>query len=321
MPLAHVGIADFYIWANIYGLIPSAEYYENANAALARALAIDDQLGEAYASLALVRNNSFRPVESERLMLKALELVPHYPHAYEWYSALLVSSGRFAEGISTIRKAEDLDPLSLRTKTLVAWTTYQTRDFESALAKAEEIISLEDSYPQGHLQRGYILSEVRPSDEAVSEIRRAMELMPGSALAQYHLCFALAAAGRRDEAIKLADEMEEEAKHGYVKPMFLGLSRVATGQFDKAFVYLNTAVDEHDPWLVWLRTEPKLDVIRSDDRYAELVARTIIDEGQKYDEPRSGRSTGGTRWIDEAPTIAAFDMPTGDLPVTLCPPS
>ncbi len=314
--LAYAGIADFYIWANIYGLIPASEYFENANAALDKALAIDDQLGEAYASLALVTNNNFRPVESERLMLKALDLVPHYPHAYEWYSALLVSTGRNAEGVEAVRKAEDLDPLSLRTKTLVAWTTYQTRDYEAALEKAEEIISLEDNYPQGHLQRGNILIEMGRSDEAVAEVERAMELMPGSALVQYYLCFALAAVGRRDDAIRLADEMEAAAATGYVKPMFLGLSRVATGQLDKAFEYLNIAVDEFDPWLVWLTTEPKLEPIRSDSRYAELVERTKIDEGQMTDEPVRGRTTGGARGIHEAPTIPAPEMQTGSLPAS-----
>lgn len=314
--LAYAGIADFYIWANIYGLIPASEYFENANAALDRALSIDDQLGEAYASLALVTNNNFRPVESERLMLKAIDLAPHYPHVYEWYSALLVSSGRNSEGVQSVRKAEELDPLSLRTKTLVAWTTYQTGDYQAALEKAEEIISLDDAYPQGHLQRGNILIEIGRADEAVAEVERAMELMPGSALAQYYLCFALAAAGRRDEAIKLADEMEAAAATGYVKPMFLGLSRVAAGQLDKAFEQLNIAVDECDPWLVWLRTEPKLQPIRSDSRYAELVKRTTIDEGQMTDEPARGRTTGGARGIHEAPTIPAPEMQTGNLPAS-----
>ncbi|MBK7934874.1 MAG: protein kinase [Acidobacteria bacterium] len=314
--LAHVGIADFYIWANIYGLIPASEYHHNAISALERALAIDDQLGEAYASLSLITNNNFRPLESERLMLKALDLVPHYPHAYEWYSALLVTTGRPDEGISAVRKAEDLDPMSLRTKTLVAWTIYQTGDFHTALEKAEEIISLDDNYPQGHLQRGYALIELGRAGEAVNEIERAMELMPGSAMAQYYLCFALSAAGRRDDAIKLADEMEASASAGYVKPMFLGLSRVATGQLDAAFEYLNIAVDEHDPWMVWLTTEKKLDPIRSDLRYAELVARTRVDEGQMTDEPLRGRTTGGTRAIYEAPTIPVPEMQTGSLPAS-----
>jgi len=312
--LAHVGIADFYIWGNIYGLIPAKEYYENADSALERALAIDDQLGEAYASLALVTNNRFRRAESERLMLKALDLVPHYPHTYEWYSALLISTGRREEGIRSVRKAEDLDPLSLRTKTLVAWTIYQTGDLQAALSKAEEIISLDDTYPQGHLQRGNILIEMGRADEAVAEIERAMDLMPDSALVQYYLCFALAAAGRRDEAVKLADQMEAAALTGYVKPMFLGLSRVATGEYDKAFRYLSTAVDEFDPWLVWLESEPKLEAFRSDARYAELVARTRIEEGPIAIDRRLGRITGGTRRLHEAPTIPGPEIPTGELP-------
>ena len=314
--LAHVGIADFYVWANIYGLIPASEYYDNAIHALEQALAIDDQLGEAYASYGLVVNNMFRPAEAERHLLNALELAPHYPHAFEWYSALLVASGRFAEGIVAIKKAEELDPLSLRTMTLVAWTTYQTGDMVSALKKAEEIISLDENYPQGHMQRGYVLCELNRGDEAVVEIERAMELMPGSALVQYYLCFAYAAAGRHADAKRLADEMTAMAETSFVKPMFIGLAKVSTGEFDKAFEYLNIAVDDRDPWLVWLTTEPKLERIRSDRRYSELVARTKIEEGQTDRRLLEGRITGGSNGIHEAITIPASEMDTSSLPST-----
>lgn len=272
--LAHVAIADFYIWANIYGLIPVPESYRNAEAAARRALQIDSELGEAYASMGLILQNQYAYEKSEQVFKKSIELSPHYPLAHEWYSALLIGVGRFEEGLREIRLAEQFDPMSLRTKALVTWSYYQTRDFEAALAKAEEIIALDENYPQGHLQRGYTLCELGRPHEAVAELEIVNQQMPGSALGEFILCFAYAAAGRNNDAVQLADAMETRSRKEYVKPMFLFFANVAARRNDEAFRYLNTAVEERDPWLVWLGTEAKLDRIKNDPRFTEFLRKT-----------------------------------------------
>ncbi len=272
--LAHVGVADFYIWANIYGIIPSPEATEQSEIAVKKALEIDDTLGEAYSTYGLVKQNTFEWEESAKLHRRAMELNPNYPNAHEWYSANLIGSGQIETGLKHLRRSEELDPLSLRTKTLVAWTLYQARKFSEAYAKSQEIIRLDGNYPQGHLQQGYVLIELGRAEEAVVEIEKGIELMPESALAKYYLAFALAAAKRRNDARKVLAEMKAEARRGYVKPMFLGLACVAVGEIDEAFEYLNRAADEFDPWLVWFATEIKLEPLRRDRRYYELLKRT-----------------------------------------------
>ena len=270
--LAHVGVADFYIWANIYGLIPAAESYLQAETSVKRALEIDDKLGEAWTTFGLVKNNKFDWAEGKRCHERAIELNPNYPNAHEWYSSHLVGSGNFAEGLKEIERAEELDPLSLRTKTLVAFTKYQAHQFQEALAKAEEITDLDPNFPQGHLQRGYVLLEFGRGDEALAEIEKGMTLMPESDLAKYYYCFALAAANRREDAKKVLAEMKSST--AYVKAMFLGFVSVAVGELDEAFVYFNQAADEFDPFLVWLGTDAKHEPIRKDKRYLELLKRT-----------------------------------------------
>ena len=272
--LAHVGVADFYVWANIYGLLPVADAYENAEAAAKRALQLDPELGEAYASMGLITHNKFEYGRSERLLRKAIDLSPHYSLAHEWLSAVLIGTGRFDEGLAEMRIAEELDPLSLRTKVLVVWSYYQTGDFNGALAKTDEVISLDENYPQGHLQRGYLLCEMGRGDEAVEELERGNRLMPGSALAEFELCFAYAAAGRRSDAIELADSMEERSRREYIKPLFLAYANVAASRVDKAFEYFEAAVDECDPWLIWLGTDAKLKDLRGDPRFVNLLERT-----------------------------------------------
>lgn len=287
--LAHVGVADFYIWANIYGLIPPLESYKLAEDSIQKALAIDDKLGEAYTTYGLIKQNKFDWVESERFHQKAIELNPNYPHVHEWYSAILVGSGNFAEGIKEVERAESLDPLSLRTKTLVAWTKSQAHDFEASLAKAEEIISLDANYPQGHLQRGHILFKLGRTEEAIADIEKALALMPESDLVKHFYCFVLAAGNRLADARKVYDEMRNSPR--YVKPMFLGYASVAVGEIDEAFKYFNQAADEFDPWLVWFGVDFKLDPIRNDKRYLELLKRTknplLKQFEEKFNEKKS----------------------------------
>jgi tetratricopeptide (TPR) repeat protein len=273
--LAHVGVADFYNWACIYGILTPAECYEPARAAAVRALALDDSLGEAHASLGLlVEGSEWDFVKSERHYLKALELNPHYSLAHEWYSSLLVGTGRFEEGIKEVRRAEELDPRNPRTMTLVAWTTYQAHEFAEALAKAEEIIGLDPDYPQGYLQRGINLVQLGRADEAVAELRKSAVLMRGSFLPDHELCFALVAANRTEEARTVLREILEIATKQYVKPYWIAMAHAALDERDAALAWFGKAFDEYDPWIIWFGTDPKLKALRDDQRFVELFRRT-----------------------------------------------
>ena len=272
--LAHVGVADFYNWASIYGIIPPDVSYPKAKAAARRALEIDDRLGEAYAALALSKEDSWDWAEAEQLYLRALELNPHYSLAHEWYASLLVGTGRFDEGVREIHRAEELNPLSPRTMTLRAWTTYQANLFDESIAKSREIIDLDKNFPQGYVQLGNNLIETGEAAEAVVNLQKADELMPDSALPKYVLCFALVAANRREEAQRVLDEINALAADAYVKPYFIAMANVALGNYDAAFAQFEQSFAERDPWVIWFGTEPKFKLLREDPRYLKLLRRT-----------------------------------------------
>ena len=272
--LAHVGLADFYNWAGIYGILPASKGNSLARLAAECAIELDPSLGEAYASLALVAGSEWNWAECERLYKYSLELNPNYSLAHEWYSALLLGTGRFEEGLKEILRAEELDPVSLRGMILTTWSLYQVRRFNEAIAKAEQIIELDRYYPQGHLQLANALSEVGETEKALAAAREAERLMPDAALPKYNLCFALVAANRRAEAQQVLDVLLKMASESYVKEYFIAMSYVALGNHDAAFEYFEKAFAEHDPWLMWFGNEPKLDALRSDPRYSMLFRST-----------------------------------------------
>jgi len=270
--LAFVGLAEFYIWACIYGIMPVEICYSQARAGARLALELDPSLSEAYSVRGLLSSSAdWNWDEAEELYLHAMKLNPNYPLAHEWYSALLVTTGRFDEGIKEARRAEELDPLSLRAMTLTAWTYYQTGLFRESAAKGKQILDLDRTFPQGYLQLGNSQIHLGEADKAVDTLQKLDYMMPDSALAMYTLCFALVSAQKKDIAVKVLDRLENLAAETYVKPYFLGMAHVALSNLDTAFAYFEKAFAEHDPWLTWFATEPKLKSLHSDPRYIKLL--------------------------------------------------
>lgn len=273
--LAHVGLADFYNWAGIYGLLPPAITHNQAKAAAKRAIELDDSLGEAYATYGLsIETSDCNWEETERVYQRALELNPNYPLAHEWYSSLLVGTGRFDEGLREILRAQELDPLSLREMTLTAWTYYQVRRYEDAIDKAQQIIELDRNYAQGHFQLGNALLEVGEVEKSVDAIREGARLLGGSALPLSILCYALVAADKRDEAEAIRSNLVKLAQQTYIKEYFLATAHLALGYREEALAAIERAAAERDPWLVWMGTETKLDSLRHEPRFIEAFRST-----------------------------------------------
>ncbi|MDQ3063622.1 MAG: tetratricopeptide repeat protein, partial [Acidobacteriota bacterium] len=322
--LAHVGLADFYIWANIYGMIPSGEAVSLAQTAANRAIELDAKLGEAYASLGLTFQNRFSWAKAEQLYKQALELAPNYTHAHEWWAAQLVGHGNFEEGAKEIKITERLDPLSLRTKTLTAWTLYQAQRFDEALERARQIIDLDLNYPQGYSQIGLNLLAMGQAQKALPHLQKFDAMIPNSALAKYQLCFAFVAAGRRDEAKRVLGEIKQLAAGGYVKPYFLAMAHAALDERDSAFANFERAVDENEPWMLWFGTEPMLENLHDDERFDRILRRMNNPLAKRKETKTEQSSTNSEKSIAVLPlqligTTGALNDTGGDnyLPIGL----
>jgi len=290
--LAYVGIADFYNWACIYGLFPTIVSIPKVYQAATRALEIDDSLGEAYAALGLYYSSISEYETSEKYYRRAIELNPNYGLAHEWMGAGLTGRGLFEEGIKEVKMAEQLDPFSMRAKTLTAWTAYQAHNYDFAMAKAREIIELDPNFPQGYLQLSNVLQQLGRFEEALEMSRKAIELMPNAPLPIYNLCFVLVGVGQFDEAREIVANLDKTARAHYVGKYFLAMSHLAIGETDIAFDYLERAIDEKNHWLLWLGTEPKLDSIRSDPRFDKLYER---DKGLLSLKPKRSAEKSETK--------------------------
>ncbi len=291
---AHVGLADSFLWGCIYGIIPSATALDSAEQNAKRAIELDGNLGEAYASLALVAQNRTQWAEADRLYSIARRMSPNYPQIHEWTAALMIGTGRTEDGIRESTTAYRLDFLSPRTKTLHAWALYQSHRFEEALAVAREILELDEVYPQGYSQIGLSLLALGESEEGLTYIRRFHDLIPNSAMSKYELAHALVANGLRAEAEEVVNEIAAMAEREYVKPYFLAMAYLAVDRIDDAFRYFQQAAREFDPWMVWFATEPMMRSIRNDSRYFEILRHynnPILDRESTFEPDETALKT------------------------------
>lgn len=274
-PLPYIGLADYYVWSAIFGEISSKEGFSNAQTALRRALEIDENLGEAYAVLAFtVLFYDWNWLEAERLVKRAMELNPNFGFAHECYSNFLASQGRFDEAEAAIRRAEELDPVSPWAILMTSWTLYQLRRFDDAVASARKGNAMQDDFAQGNLHLGNALIETGEVDEAVGLLRYAAEIWGRSGMPRYMLAFARARQGNHEAVETIVEKMKQTSIVQHMKPYFMGMAYVAAGDHESAFEWFERAVEERNEWMVWFGTEPKLDPIRKDERYVQLLQRT-----------------------------------------------
>ena len=274
--LAHAGLADCYDLLHEYSDLSPRESYPKAKAAAIKALELDDTLGEAHTSLAYsLLNYEWDWRSAEREYQRAIQLNPNYATAHQWYAECLSMLGRHIEAIAQIKRAQQLDPLSLIINQGVGGKYLYARRYDEAMTQFHRTLELYPHFPPTHQRLGWCYAQKRMHDEAIAEMQRAVELSGNSTQMIAALGYAYAAAGQRDTAEGIIAELERRSKESYVDHYFVATIFAALGEKDEAFALLNKACAERSYWMPWINIDPQLDNLRSDSRFDALVQRVF----------------------------------------------
>lgn len=271
--LAYAGLADCYgiIGATIYGTVPAGEAAPKAKAAARRALEIDPTLAEAETSLATaIFNYDWDWAAAEKGFQRAIELDPRYATAYQRYSLYSSAMGRLDDSLAQIKKARDLDPLSISINSSLGWRLYLARQYDRSIAQLRDTLEMDQSYEWSHLILGQAYEQTGEFGLAIAELRKAVELSHNSPLMISALAHADAVSGNREEAQRLLAQLMTEAKHQYVSPYYIATVHLALGRNDLAMNWLEKAYEDRSNGLVFLKVEPELDPLRSNPRFIAL---------------------------------------------------
>ena len=271
---AYSGLADTYAllgdWQ--YAVMTPKEAFPKAKAAAIKALELDDTLGEAHNSLAFVLDAFDWNLDAAgKEFRRAIELKPGYATAHHWYAWHLSLLRRFDEAIAEMRKAENLDPLSLIINADLAELLVIAHSYDESLRQSRKTIEMDPNFALAHNQLALAYLQEHMYAEAIAELQNAVKLSGDSPTCIANLARAYVASGKRNEAVKLLDDLKKRSSSGYSNTSEIAMIYASLGDTDQAMNWLEKSYEERFNPSVLLR--PGFDPLRSDSRFQNLVHR------------------------------------------------
>lgn len=268
--LAYVYLADTFMVLSGWGCAPCDETILSAQRAIEEALAIDSSLAATHASrgfFKIIYRLDWATAETD--FRRAITLDPTFVRAYSRYSMLLKHLGRFEESRNITHRAFELDPLSFILYAQWGETYFLERDFEQAVAVANEILPLDPTHGDMSFLIGKSLCELGRFDEALAVLRASAESNPHPDLAT-QICITLARAGDGEAAQKVLEKLKQRSASEYVEAWNFALMYAGLNEPDLAFTYLDQALEERNAGIYVLRWDPRLDSLREDARFSRI---------------------------------------------------
>jgi len=274
--LAYVGIADTCGLFPVYGAGAPQEYLPRAKAAAEKALALDDSLAEAHASMGLVYYSYFKGAESVKEFERAIELNPNYATAHHWFGRLtLVMIGQLDRAMAEAKRAYELDPVSPIIHADLGGVNLAARHYDEAIQQLRATVEMDPDFYSAHRWLGMALEAKGDFQAAIAEYNRAVALNDDPAILAY-LAHAKASIGRKDEARNLLAQLTEIAKTRYVQPYAFALVHLALGEKDQALDWLEKGVQIGGAtFLQFIKVDFFFDPLRGDPRFEAVVQKIV----------------------------------------------
>lgn len=276
--LADAGLADSYIGLANNGLVSAREGYAKAKEFAEKALALDDTLAEAHVSLASVKTDyEWDWLGGERESQRAIELNPAYAPAHEAHAEVLWTTGRMDESIEESKRALELDPLSIEYSNDLGFEFLLSRRYDQAIEQGGRTLELDPKYITAYYLRGVAYLKKSMFKEGMTEVEKAVSISPDDVTALTGLGYGYAMTGRRAEAHKVLDRLNQLSQQEYVSPVWRAKIYAGLRERNKGIEWLEKAYEDRSVVSVgFLKTNPMLDPLRSDPRFADLLRDTNL---------------------------------------------
>ena len=204
---------------------------------------------------------------------RSLALSPAYPTANHWYAEYLLTMGRHVEAIARTKKSQELDPLSLIISVAIGWALYMNRRNDDAIEELRRTVELDPNFPISYWILGLVFRKMARFELAIAEGEKGVTFSGDSPLLRAGLAQTFGTARRREEAIKILDDLTKQAKQKYVPSYFFAGIHIGLGEDDRAIEYLEKSYEEHSHWLIYLHLDPSMDPLRSNSLFQALLWR------------------------------------------------
>lgn len=288
--LAYTGLADTYAIIAFYSNIPPQPAFEEAKKATARALEIDDTLAEAHATRAFVKEYyEWDWAGAGEEYRKAIDLNPNYATARQWYGMYFMKLGQFERARGELKRALRFDPQSLIINADLGLPFLFKGQYAEAVEQYRKVLETDQDFIWARFFLGWTYERSGRFPEAIAEFQKA-KLIDDRPEVSAMIAQTYAVSGRRDEAVRILNSLEEQSKHHYISAYYLALIYAGLDDKERAFRWLEKAYSDHNEWLVWLKVDPRFDRLWADPRFAELLSRLGLSRGASESHARSSHA-------------------------------
>jgi eukaryotic-like serine/threonine-protein kinase len=274
--LAYAGLADAYATAgwDLFGLSAPSDSFPKARQAAQRALEIDPNCAEAHAALGWAAAGfDWDWATAEREFRHAIDLKPQYGPVHIWFSHFLRAMDRTAESLVESRRALECDPLGLVLNMHMGWHLLYSREYEKAIEQCSKTLELDPTFILAHVFLGQAHEQLGAFPSAIAAFEKAVALSQRHPVYLADLGHGFAVAGRRADALRILDELQEISSRRYVAARAIAEVHIGLDNRDEAFAWLQTALQQRNGWLIHIRENPRYDRLRNEPRYVDLVER------------------------------------------------
>jgi tetratricopeptide (TPR) repeat protein len=237
-----------------------------------KAMQLDSTLAEPHASLGFYNFYYGWDWEAaEQEFRTAIALNPNYALAYDWYAYYLTAMQRYDEAIVILQKAIELDPLSDPIHTDIGFSLYYSGNYEQAVEKLQATLNVNPQFGPAHLWLGRSYQQQKKYTQAIQEYKSTLDASPNWSVALAAIGNVYGVSGEKERAQNVVDALQTLSTKKFVTSYGMALVYMGLEEKEQVYAWLNKAYEERSNWLVWLKTDPRFNSIRSEKQFEELV--------------------------------------------------
>ena len=256
--------------------VASRDVMPKAKAAIERALALNESLGEAHSSLAQVKlfyEFDWNGAQAE--YRRALEMSPGSPLVHQMNGLLLASEGRAEDSLAEAGRVLDSDPVSTSSGCLRARLLYYARRYDQSIEQYRKTVASDPTATGSCTWAIFAFQKRGRVAEGIAAAKQAVDVSPNEMLPRAALARGYGVLGNRQEAERVIRELEEISKRRFVSEYEFAAAYSGWNP-EQSLAWLEKAYAGRVGMLVYLGVDSAFDELRSDPRFADLLRRIGI---------------------------------------------
>jgi len=275
--LAYAGLAQAWKLLPAFNGGAPQDCFPQAESAARKALALDDTLSDAHAALASLKGlNGFDYAGAVTEYERTIQLNPNDATAHQWFANdTLANIGQNERELAVMKRAMELDPLSLVINANLGWAYIHLGRLDEAIAQLRKTMEMDGAFYYARYTLALALELKGAIPEAIMEYQKTVSITEDAApLGMLGRLYA--AQGRKDEAQKILQQLRQRREQRYIPAYYLALVYLGLGDRNEALKWLEESYRERDGFNIGpIRIDPLLTPLHGDPRFEALAEKIV----------------------------------------------